>query len=265
VTSPAERWKADLALWAIPEAILSQAPESPWVHPPSLFRVDDPIAAQHNITPSVLAARAALTTPGSVLDVGCGGGGSSIGLAAHATKIIGVDEQDAMLDNFALACEFAEVNSQTFHGKWPEIEAEVPICDVVVCHHVVYNIGEIEPFLCALTNHARRQVVVELPASHPTSPFNPLWQHFWQLDRPTTPTADQFVEVVNSCGWEAHVERFTRSPRKVKGDHGEYVSFVRRRLCLGADRDVEIAQVLKTIGELRNEEIVMVAWSPVIP
>ncbi len=260
MTTPAERWKADLALWAIPENILNRAPENPWVHPPALFRVDDPIAAQHNVTPSVVAARDALATPGSVLDVGCGGGGSSIGLAAQATTIIGVDEQDAMLDNFALACEFAEVDSETILGRWPSVASDVPKADVVVCHHVVYNVGDIEPFLRELTNHAKRRVVIELPATHPTSPFNPLWRHFWQLDRPDRPTADDFIEVVTSLGWQPHVEHFTRPPRKASTDTAEYVAFVRRRLCLPASRDTEIADVLGSVGELSSGALVTVWW-----
>ena len=38
-----DAWRDDLASWAIPEEILSQADEPPWVHPVAMFTVDDVI------------------------------------------------------------------------------------------------------------------------------------------------------------------------------------------------------------------------------
>ena len=35
-----ENWRKQLAAWAIPESILNQAEESPWIHPPALFEFD---------------------------------------------------------------------------------------------------------------------------------------------------------------------------------------------------------------------------------
>jgi SAM-dependent methyltransferase len=264
MSSPASRWQSDLAAWAIPESILSVAPESPWVHPPALFKVADPAAQSLVVTPSFSAARDGLATPGSVLDVGCGGGGSSIGLASLATELMGVDEQQAMLNNFSLACEQIGVANQTFLGVWPAVASAVPVADVVVCHHVVYNVGDIEPFVRALTDHAHRRVVVELPATHPTSSFNPLWKHFWDLDRPTQPTATDFVAVVESLGWKPTVERFARPPRKQNIDSEEFVAFVRRRLCLPAARDAEVAEALETLGGPASPsgEIMTVWWTP---
>ncbi len=277
--TPAQHWNQALGTWAIPDEILAVAPESPWVHPPALFRVDDPQAAPALETPSLRAARQALSDPvlsdpvssdpvssGAVgltrvvLDVGCGGGASSLGLAPLASLMIGVDEQAAMLEQFTAACRVVNVACETFCGKWQDIAATVPLADVVVCHHVVYNVGDIEPFLQALTAHARRRVVIELPSSHPTAPFNPLWKHFWGLKRPTEPTAALFEQVVRSLGWSPTVERFTREPRKQSMDRSEYVAFVRQRLCLPADRDHEVAELLMTLGELRADELVTVSW-----
>ena len=33
MTTAAEKWRDDLASWAIPEAIRAQAPQDPWIHP----------------------------------------------------------------------------------------------------------------------------------------------------------------------------------------------------------------------------------------
>lgn len=259
-SSAARRWADALAEWAIPEHILAQAPAPPWVHPPQLFRVDP--AAPVEDTPSQRAARLALGDGGTVLDVGCGGGGSSLPLVPPATHLTGVDEQAAMLANFAEACEAKGVPHCEVLGRWPDVAAEVEPADVVVCHHVAYNVADIGPFLVALTEHARRRVVAELPERHPTSPFNPLWEQFWGLTRPTEPSADLFVEVVRELGYEPDVERALRPPRKPAAmDRAAYVAFVRQRLCLTPDRDAELDAALGD-RPLTVSEIVTVAWSP---
>jgi SAM-dependent methyltransferase len=258
MTSAAQRWREDLEAWAIPPHIMEKAPESPWVHPPALFRVDPD--TEFTTTPSVRAALAALGGGGTVLDVGCGGGGSSMALAASTTHFTGVDEQAAMLTNYAEAARHLGVPVSTVEGTWATVAANVPAADVVVCHHVVYNVGHLDPFLRALTNHARRRVVVELPATHPTSPFNPLWKHFWNIDRPTGPTADDFVDVVKALGCLPSTASFRRPPRKAQLDSAEYVAFVRRRLCLDSSHDAEIASVLASMDSLSNDETVTVWW-----
>ncbi len=255
----ARRWADALASWAIPEEILAQAPVPPWVHPPKLFRVADDDALPD--TPSHRLAREALGGGGEVLDVGCGGGGSSIPLAPVATRITGVDESAAMLANFAAACAARGIDHAEVQGRWPDVAPAVAPADVVVSHHTAYNVPDIAEFVAALTAHARRLVVVELPDRHPTSPFNPLWRHFWGIDRPTEPSADLFVEVVRETGASPVVERFERPPRKASLDRGEYVEFVRQRLCLTPDRDAEVDAV---VGDLLLgvNTIVTVAWRP---
>ena len=103
-----KEWGDALAAWAIPEEILAQAPSNPWVHPPKLFRASDDDPAD---TPSMQAAAAFLRDGGSLLDVGCGGGRSSLPLGPRlVTAVIGVDEQQAMLDQFAVAAEIGRAS-----------------------------------------------------------------------------------------------------------------------------------------------------------
>lgn len=258
MSEPGQRWSEALAAWAIPDAILSQAPTNPWVHPPKMFRStdDDP-----SDTPSMRAAAALLGDGGSVLDIGCGGGRSSLPLGARlVTEAIGVDEQHAMLEQFAAAAAARSIPARTVRGLWPDAADATPQADVVVCHHVVYNVARIDEFVSELSSHATRGVVVELPDRHPTSPFNGLWKRFWNLDRPTEPSADLFVQVVRSAGYEPHVEQSIRPPRKQQLDHTEFVEFTRQRLCLSTDRDLEIAKVLASDFEPGTTSIVTVWW-----
>lgn len=258
---PAQEWGRALAAWAIPPEIMEQAPESPWVHPPALFRVE--ADAPSVDTPSRRAAIEALDPPGSVLDVGCGGGGSSVPLIGRATEITGVDEQAAMLANFAAACEARHVAHHEVLGLWPAIAPDVAVHDVVVCHHVAYNVGDIDPFVRALAEHARRRVVVELTDTHPTAALAPMWRHFWGRDLPNEPTASLFVEVVRALGFTPTVERADRAPRRVDRQSPDYVAFVRRRLCLTADRDPEVARMLEELNVTGPpNSVVTVAFSP---
>lgn len=260
-SSAVQRWQEALAAWAIPAGILEQAPEDPWVHPPALFKVESD--AVLSMTPSIRVAiealRACESGKGSVLDVGCGGGGSAMPLAEFASEFLAADEQAAMLTNFAEAAKQRGIPCRSFEGKWLDIGETVPTADVVVCHHVLYNASDIPQFIRALTNHARSRVVVEVPDTHPTSPFNPLWQHFWGLERPSRPTGQDLLEVLAELGIDASVERFRRPTRKARLDAPEYIAFVRRRLCLPADRDAEIAEVLAN-RDPNNDDVLTLWW-----
>lgn len=258
--SAARQWNDALSRWGIPAHIIEQAPASPWVHAPAMFRsgLDDP-----SDTPSMQVARQALQPePGTVLDVGCGGGRSSLPLAPDATAFVGVDHQQAMLDQFVAAADERHVRADTVLGSWPEAADRTPMADVVVCHHVVYNVGDIKPFLRALDDHARRLVVVEMTAVHPQSSLAPLWRHFWNLERPADPDADRFVQVVQALGHQPTVIRWQRDERPAPITDEQLVANLRQRLCLTADRDREIADVIGATPLLSSDEVVTVAWHP---
>ena len=104
------------------------------------------------------------------------------------------------------------VTVATHEGRWPEVAARTPRADLVVCHHVAYNVPDIAPFLDALTAHAELAVVVELTSVHPQSVWSEAWRWFWDLDRPSGPTADDLVAVVRERGWRPEVWRSRRPP-----------------------------------------------------
>lgn len=256
----ASQWAVALESWAIPVHILAHAPESPWGLPPAMFKVDEETVSRE--TPSLRLARGGLGTGGTVLDVGCGGGGASVPLADLATKITGVDEHPGMLASFADACTHSGVPHSEVQGRWPDVAGSVEPADVVVCNHVAYNVSDIEPFVVALTGHARRLVVMELSDRHPTSALNPLWDRFWGITRPTEPSADLFVEVLRELGYAPHEQRFERRQRGPSRDRAEHVAFVRRRLCLTADRDPEIDAALGPDWPAPSSTALAVAWAP---
>ena len=244
----AARWREDLARWAIPDEIRAAAPASPWRFSPVVFaRRAERVLADAD-TPSRRRALEALPEGGSVLDVGAGGGAGSLPLVPPAGLVVGVDDAEGMLEVFAEAAGRVGVAHHEVFGTWPAVAAEVEPADVVVCHHVLYNVGDLVPFAAALTDHARRRVVVEVSGDHPTSGLNPLWLALHGLERPTTPTAEDAVAVLEEMGLDVHHEQFERAWDPFGPDRAGTVARVRERVCVGPDRDAEIEALLDRVA-----------------
>ena len=234
----ADRWREELAAWAIPDEILAVAPEPPWGFPVELFRAE----AAPVDSPSRTRAREALPDGGSVLDIGCGGGGASFALVPPAGVVIGVDASEDMLADYAGTADRVGVEHHEVLGTWPDVAAQAPLADVVACHHVLYNVADLVPFVEALTSHARRRVVVELTARHPLVDSAPLWRHFHGIDRPDGPSAALAAEALRDAGVVVQLQRWSRPPRDVPRD--AYVRLNRRRLCLPVAAEPEVDRVM---------------------
>jgi SAM-dependent methyltransferase len=85
-----------------------------------------------------------------VLDVGCGGGRAAFAVAPPAGTVVGVDHQQGMLDAFAVTADARGLVHREVLGDWPDVAEATPVADVVVCHHVVYNVADLAPFVTAL-------------------------------------------------------------------------------------------------------------------
>jgi SAM-dependent methyltransferase len=259
--NPLHHWDTSLKDLAIPPEILAAAPVSPYEFGVGLFdRLAD--EAMRKDTPSRRRAREALPETGAtVLDVGCGGGAASLSLAPRLGKAIGVDQQENMLAAFAARAERLGVAHEEVQGRWPDVADEAPQADVVVCHHVLYNVAALAPFVQALTAHARSRVVVEVTGEHPLAWLRPLWQRFWDFDRPTGPTADDALAALRAVGLDAAMERFAEpSPWQDFGD--ELVTLARTRLCLPPNRDPEIQAALHDLGLPQEQRTLVTLWWP---
>ena len=256
--TPAARWAFQLGRWAIPEDILAAAPESPWTFPTDLFvRSAAAARADTDPTPSRRRAVEAIPPGGTVLDVVAGAGAASLPLAPPAGRLVAVDESQSMLDACAADADRAGLDHREVCGRWPDISPEVDAADVVVCHHVVYNVADLVPFLTALDRHARRRVVLELTSRHPQSDLNPLWAAIHGIERPGGPTAVTAAEVANSLGYDARTEVFERPPRWHDPTEPDHVAFARRRLCVGPERDADIAAQLARLPTVARQLVTL--------
>ncbi|HEX6537948.1 MAG TPA: methyltransferase domain-containing protein [Candidatus Dormibacteraeota bacterium] len=245
VETPAERWRAALAEWAIPAEILDAAPESPWRLRPQQFAARaDRAMAEHTPTPSRARELEALPDDGTVLDIGVGAGAASLPLLTRASRLIAVDGDPAMLDELRARMP-ADVELSVVQGMWPDVADSVDDADVVICHHVAYNVPNLDAAVRRMTEKARRRVVMELTSVHPRTPQNFLWPIFHGIDRPARPTASDAIDVIRACGFAPHFDEWKRRELLIAAeDLPELVASMRRYLCLTPDRDPEIERAL---------------------
>ena len=246
-------WRGDLSAWAIPERITSAVAESPWVLPRQVFarRADRLTGAPGGA--SYERAWEALAPSGTVLDVGSGAGAACLPLAPRATTVTAVDSDERMLAMLAERADGIGLGLRPVAGQWPAVAPQVPPADVVTCHHVIYNVPDVEPFLAALTSHARRRVVVEITTVHPLTALSPLWLRFHGLTRPTGPTAADLLAILSEMGLKARHTEWSRPAEADYASFPELVDVTRRRLCLPPERANEVEAALLDIGIMREE------------
>ncbi len=260
MTSAAARWRTRLEAGAIPESILARAPASPYGFPVEVFsRIADEAVAGP-LDPSARRADEALPDRGVVLDVGCGAGSASLPLAPRAARLIGVDESAGLLDAFSARAGRLGVDHVEVNGRWPDVAGVVAPADVVVCRHVAYNVPDLDPFLRRLTDHARRRVVLHLPAEHPLAWMAPYWRRLHAVAVPDGPTLADAVAVAAEAGIDAEIERWDEPFDRAHGTREEQMAFLRRRLCLSDDRDDELRAALAEFGLPLVRPVATVWW-----
>jgi SAM-dependent methyltransferase len=242
------RWRSDLAGWAIPDGIRSQVSESPWVLPRQMFARRAERQVRQPFGCSFECEHAALEPRGEVLDVGAGAGAACLPLVPLATAITAVDVDHEMLGMLASSAARLGVSVTTVTGRWPDVAAQAAAADLVTCHHVVYNVPDIEPFVLALTRRARRRVVVEMTTRHPLASLNPLWERFHGLRRPDGPTAADLLAILRALGLSVAAQEWTRPAMADYASFAELAEVTRRRLCLPPERSGEVEAALRESG-----------------
>jgi SAM-dependent methyltransferase len=265
------QWADALAAWRIPPAILDAAPESPWVLPEAVFsrRAEQALARPGGVSYDRTAE--VLGEGGTVLDIGAGGGAASLPHASRITSLTAVDSQLSMLDDLAHRAARVGLVPRLIVGDWPAAEADTPVADVVLCHHVLYNVADVAPFVRALTAHARRRVIVEVTERHPLTALNPYWKRFHDCARPEGPTADDVVSLLRSLGLDVAHERWCRPATAEHASFERLVDVTLRRLCLPPARAGEVAAALEESGVSADappdlgssgRDLVTIWWEP---
>ncbi len=248
LTELLSRWREDLAAWAIPDHITAGVAESPWVLPRQVFARRADRLRRTPSGPSYERAWEALAPAGSVLDVGSGAGAACLPLAPRITALTAVDTDAGMLGLISERARSSGLEPQAVPGRWPDIAPQVTAADVVTCHHVLFNVPDLQPFLAALSGHARRRVVIETAAAHPLASLNPLWLRFHGLKRPERPTAADVLDILAAMGLRPGHTEWSRPAEADYQSMAELVDVTRRRLCLPPERASEVEDALVELG-----------------
>jgi SAM-dependent methyltransferase len=269
--SPVDRWRRLLEEWALPDELLDTVAESPYGWSPELWKRRAQITHEQGTeTPTSEIVRSLLPEEGTLLDIGAGTGRASLLHAFAGASLTAVEKNPELAEGFRLCAAELDVAADLIAGSWPEVAGSVGIHDVAVCAHVVYDVQDVEPFLLALSDHARGGVVIELTPEHPWSGLAPYYRALHKLGRPDGPTYRDFVEVVTQvCGVQPQVEVWTRPGQVWFESWDEILDHYQKRLVLPPHRREELRDLLapeteRDDGRLyvgsRDRTIVTVWW-----
>lgn len=114
------------------------------------------------------------------LDIGAGGGRFAVPIAQHVRAVHAVEPSPAMRDTLAAASSDAGLdNIHTYDFRWPNPERDVPVVDVSLASHMLYDQDDLKAFLRDMEAHTRRLCVVILGNRAPSSAFEPLWTELY--------------------------------------------------------------------------------------
>ena len=174
----ADRWRDELMAWAVPPEIEAAATRSPWGHPADRFAMRaDTAVAEPEARPSTVRWRRCLAGLGARRRRRRGSrwpAAAAVRLVPHRRRPVGADAHDARRARRGCSVRRRGPSS----GAGPTRPDVVGVHDVVVCHHVFYDVGDLAPSWWPSRRRARRRGGRELPPVHPQTWMAPLWLHF---------------------------------------------------------------------------------------
>lgn len=142
-----------------------------------------------------------VSSSGTVLDVGAGGGRLAIPLAEVCARVTAVEPSEGMREQLiATAAAWDVSNINLVAGTWED--AEVAPHDLVICAHVVYTVREIENFVSKLIAHARQTVALVVFQRPAMSSYLPLWPKVHGEERIPLPALPEIEQLLPQMGIE---------------------------------------------------------------
>jgi hypothetical protein len=90
--------------------------------------------------------------------------------------------------------------------------------------------------------------------------MNPLWKQFWDLDRPTSPTADDALTVIRDAGYDAHLVEYDDVTQRIPLDPVAQAQSACIRLCLPVSRADEVAAAVQAADAGTPRRLAAIWW-----
>ncbi|MGI8553855.1 MAG: GAF domain-containing protein [Dehalococcoidia bacterium] len=132
------------------------------------------------------------------LDIGAGAGRFAVPLAAHVTRVIAIEPNEAMRSSLHGAiAEAGRPNIDVANQSWP-VQGWQTEADVSLAAHALYDIAAIGPFLDAMERHSRRLCVVSLVQFARGAHLAPLFAAVHGEPVQTLPGLKEFVALLGA-------------------------------------------------------------------
>ena len=147
------------------------------------------------------------------LDIGAGGGRFAVPIALHVRAVHAVEPSPAMRETLAAAASDSGLtNIHTYDFRWPTPDANVPIADVSLASHMLYDQDNLQAFLHAMEAHTRRLCVVILGNRAPSSAFEPLWTELYGESARLLPARHELLAALGAIDRRFDVKTFPMPP-----------------------------------------------------
>ena len=243
-----QQWREAMQTWALPESILRAAPESPWGFPDRAVPIASGAARSRERSPTATVARSRPCRS----EAPCSTSASAAARRRcrsirRCSRIIGVDSSRRharRVSTPGAASRGQRCAPSRARGRRSQRERRSPMSSSATTSPTTSPTSRRSSM--ALTEHARRRVVMEITSRHPTAWMADLWLRFHGA-RPPDPARCQTTPC-RSCAASVCTFAGTRA-LQARGAGGferreDAVAWIRRRLCLDAGRDAEVAAAL---------------------
>ncbi len=143
------------------------------------------------------------------LDIGAGGGRFAVPIAEHVQAVHAVEPSPAMRETLsAAAVEAGLSNIETYDFRWPSADTDVPMADISLASHMLYDQDDLAAFIEAMEAHTRRLCVVILGNRAPSSAFEPLWTELYGEPAQLLPARHELLATLGALDRRFDVKTF---------------------------------------------------------
>ena len=184
----------------------------------------------------------------TALDVGGGAGRMALPLALKCRHVSVVEPSDSMIAQLRESAADAGIaNISVAQSVWED--AAVDAADVALCAHVLYGVGDIEPFIRKLEAHAKALVVVLAFVESPMNRISPFWEPVHGERRIDMPALPELLNALWDMGVYPDVRMLDPVPPDMFEDLDVALGQLRNRLYVkqGSPQDARLQAAMREL------------------